>query len=114
MNFNLSQAVAVGSAVAQLLPVAAQMVQAVENAMPAGTPGATKLDAVKVGLNSVYTLAGAAEVQFAQLWPHLQVMINGFVTVFNRLGIFKKADVATAVTATVATDTPAAPVTPTV
>ncbi len=88
---NITQIVQIGSAIASLYPVASQMVGAVEQAFPAGTPGAVKLGAVKAGLQTAYSVGGAVVIEFEQLWPHLQAIITAIVAGLNAIGIFKKS-----------------------
>lgn len=85
---NFSQVIQTAKVFGELLPVASSLVQAIEGALPTGTPGATKLDAVRVAISSVYSTIEGEVVSFEQVWPMLQPMISGFVTVFNRLGLF--------------------------
>lgn len=87
---NINQIVQVASAVGSLLPVAANLVQAVEKAMPENTPGATKLEAVRVGISSVYNAGNEAVVAFESIWGPLQAMIATLVAAYNAAGMFRK------------------------
>lgn len=87
---NIAQIVQVASAVGSLLPVAGTFVQAIESAMPAGTPGAAKLETVRVGMASVYNASGEAAIAFEALWPHLQAIIGSLVAAYNAVGMFRK------------------------
>lgn len=85
---NLTKIVQTASALASLLPAAATLVQAVEAAMPAGTSGATKLEAVRVGINAVYSAGEQIAVEFAAVWGPLSAMISTLVTAYHAAGIF--------------------------
>jgi hypothetical protein len=87
---NIQAIIQVASAVGSLLPVAGTFVQAVESAMPAGTPGAAKLETVRVGMASVYNASGEVAVAFETVWPHLQAVIASLVAIYNSMGIFHK------------------------
>lgn len=75
---------------ASLLPVAAQVVQSVEQALP-NTPGAQKLDVVKGILQCAYNVEQSAETAFESAWPALSAGISGIVAAFNASGLFKRA-----------------------
>lgn len=88
---NFAMIIQIIEAVAELMPVVSKAVQAVEQAMPAGTPGAQKLDAVRTMIANAYTAEQNVQVAFDQVWPSLQAMINMMVASFNAAGVFKKA-----------------------
>jgi hypothetical protein len=92
---NFTQIIATANAVASLLPVVATLVQGVENAMPAGTPGAMKLEAVKSGLASIYAAEQNLSVHFDAIWVPLQGMITTLVNAFNAAGLFVRKAQAT-------------------
>lgn len=77
--------------VLSLFPLIIQVVQAIENAIPAGGNGAVKLDLIKTTLQSAYDASNKSYGQFESIWPVLQGMVNGVVTAFNATGIFKKS-----------------------
>ena len=91
MSINFTQIASTVSAVVGLMPIATSLVQAVEATLPAGTPGAAKLDVVKVGLQSAYNASGTVATEFATIWPHLQAIIAAIVAALNSIGVFKKS-----------------------
>lgn len=92
---NLTQAVQVGSAVANLLPVAAQLVNSVQQAMPEGTPGAAKLETVKNALEHIYAAEQKTVATFELVWPPISAIISGLVSAYQAVGLFKKSTPAT-------------------
>ena len=83
-------------AAAQLIPTAVTVVQAVETAMPAGTPGATKLAAVQATMGTAYSSIQTVETAFVNVWPVLNSFITVLINNFNALGIFKHTSPAAA------------------
>ena len=73
-----------------LLPLIIQAITTIEQAVPAGSTGASKLDAIKGILQSAYGAATDATGQFEQIWPALSGTVTTLVNLFNATGIFKK------------------------
>jgi hypothetical protein len=78
-------------AVAALMPLLTSLVQTVEAALPAGTPGATKLDAVKNAIQSVYEKEQLATASFSEVWPLLSGVVDTLVATFKATGAFTSA-----------------------
>lgn len=66
-------------AVVQLLPTILNIVQAVEAIMPAGTPGAAKLDTAKNLIQSAYATVQSTTTTFEQVWPSINAVITAVV-----------------------------------
>ena len=88
---NISQMVQVATTVVSLIPVVVQLVNSVETAMPPGTPGAAKLEAVKTTLNAIYAAEPQVSATFDQVWPPISALITAMVAAYNAAGLFKKA-----------------------
>ena len=71
-----------------LLPATIDAVKAIEAAIPEGGKGKEKLALVQTTLQAAYTVGGAAVDQFASVWPALEAMISGIVSLFNKIGHF--------------------------
>jgi hypothetical protein len=77
-------------AAAEILPVVASLVQAVEAVMPQSGQGSVKLAAVRVMLQNAYNQVEHASAAFDQVWPLVQPAIAAMVTVYNATGLFHK------------------------
>jgi hypothetical protein len=74
----------------QLLPLIIEAMKLVEQTLPAGTPGAQKLEMVKQILVQANTVASNPMTTFEKLWPAISGTITALVTTFNATGVFKK------------------------
>ena len=84
----VSGALAKFQAIANLLPLLTALVQSVEGALPAGTPGASKLKAVEDALVSAYAKEQSATVAFSEVWPALSGIASSLVATFKTAGTF--------------------------
>lgn len=80
--------------IASLIPLLTSMVQIVEAALPAGTPGAVKLKAVEDALASAYAKEQNASVAFSEVWPALSGIASSLVATFKAAGTFQSSKVA--------------------
>lgn len=76
--------------VAAIYPVVVTFVENVENSLPAGTPGAQKLEIVKQYLQSLWGTLSGVEATFEEVWPSIAALVGALVTAYNSLGVFKK------------------------
>lgn len=76
----MSQFLAIAKIILSLFPLVIQAVQALEAAFPQSGQGAVKLGLVKTTLESAYSIASDAEVEFEKIWPVLEKAIAGLVT----------------------------------
>ena len=74
-----------------LLPQLIDIIKAVESAVPTTGSGAEKLALVRGIIENVFNAATDITEEFADIWPVLVGIINNIVSVFNAIGIFKKA-----------------------
>lgn len=81
---NLSLLLRAVRVAATLVPIAVQLVGAVESALPADTPGAAKLDAVKSALAAAADRVGVLTNEFDAAWPMLEGMIGSLVATFRQ------------------------------
>lgn len=88
---NFAKAIAKAQILIQILPLISGFVQQVENMFPTGGAGATKLEAVRKLLESVYEEMGDIGVTFTELWPSLSKAVAAIVAAANALGLFKKS-----------------------
>lgn len=96
-----SKAKAIWSAVSDVFPAVQTFVQQVEAIFPAGTPGATKLAAVKSFLDAAWGEIGTVEVTVEEIWPVLSSLITPLVALYNTLGIFNHKSTTSTTTGTV-------------
>jgi len=78
------------AAITAVWPTVDMLVQQVESAFPAGTPGATKLAQVKAFLDAAWAQVSGVEVTLEQVWPYLSTMITALVALYHSLGTFNK------------------------
>lgn len=93
----VSGALAKFQAIANLLPLLTALVQSVEAALPAGTPGASKLKAVEDALASAYVKEQSATVAFSEVWPALSGIASSLVATFKAAGTFTSSPAQTVV-----------------
>lgn len=77
--------------VVALIPLVTDLVRQIEAAIPQSGQGAAKLEMVRQMLQSTYDKANDATVAFEQIWPTVQSLVASLVTIYNNLGLFKKA-----------------------
>lgn len=72
--------------VVSLLPAVIELIDAIEKAFPQGGQGAQKLELVRSALQSSYSISQSVSASFEQLWPALQTVIAGVVSLKNATG----------------------------
>ncbi|KAF1009500.1 MAG: hypothetical protein GAK28_00138 [Luteibacter sp.] len=87
----VSGALAKFQVVANLIPLLTALVQGIEAALPAGTPGAAKLKAVEDALASAYAKEQNASVAFSEVWPALSGIASSLVATFKAAGTFQSS-----------------------
>jgi hypothetical protein len=82
--------IAIWAVVTQLIPQVLQMIQTIESHFPQGGQGQQKLAMVRSALEAVFHTLDQTTVTFEQVWPALQPIIAGAVTIYNQTGVFHK------------------------
>jgi hypothetical protein len=82
-------------AVLELLPMVIVAMKGLEDIFPENGSGALRLAVIRTTIEKLYTLGKNATVQFEELWPALETVIEGIVVVFNKNGVFKKSTTTT-------------------
>jgi hypothetical protein len=74
----------------QLLPILIEAIKAVEAALPEKGQGQAKAAMIRGTVESAFAAVQNAQVNFEDVWPAIQKMIDVIVATFNTTGIFKK------------------------
>jgi len=75
-----------------LLPLIIDAIKLVEVAIPGKGNGGSKLEVVKVALESAYSSVTESDPlpKFEQVWKVVEEIVKGLVSVFNKTGVFTK------------------------
>lgn len=84
----MTQFIAILRIVMLILPILGQLIQAVEQAMPASGQGAAKLAMVQGLLEKAYGNLTTTSIAFEAIWPVLQPIITGLVGMYKATGMF--------------------------
>ena len=74
-----------------LLPIIIEAIKAIEAALPTGGNGAAKMDVIKTTVQTAMDTATEVEHTFSSVWPTINAMASGVVSLFNTVGLFKKS-----------------------
>jgi hypothetical protein len=77
--------------IVKILPLIIETMKTVEETIPGDSKGEQKLAIVRGILEAAYNAAGDMVVKFPDIWTAVEKTIGGLVSVFNKLGIFKKS-----------------------
>jgi len=80
----MSQIIATLKLIVQILPVLAEMVRALESAVPEGGKGAQKLEVIREVLTSAYAATGEITVPFLALWQAVEKVVSVLVKAITK------------------------------
>jgi hypothetical protein len=78
-------------AVLELLPMIITAMKGLEEIFPENGSGSLKLAVIRTTIEKLYTVGKNTTLQFEELWPAIETVIEGTVGLFNKNGVFKKS-----------------------
>lgn len=69
-------------------PAVDAFVKQVESSFPVGSPGSTKLAAVKSFVSATWATVDGIVVSFESAWPTLEALVTALVAAYNTIGLF--------------------------